>query len=75
MASKLICYTQLRQDFKKIRNLRINLTLWRVLETILPLEKQQCVVCILDLNVTVDSIKCRVLHNNAFTANSCRRQQ
>jgi hypothetical protein len=69
MASKLICDTQENTQSA------YKLTLWRVRETVFPLEKQQCIVCVFDLKSLSTARKYRVLHNNAFTANSCRRQQ
>jgi hypothetical protein len=45
-----------------------NITLWRVRVTIVAMEAKQCVVCIVDLHVTVNNIKI-LLHKNAFMAN------
>ena len=57
------------QDIQQDKQCMYNITLWCIHITILAVEMQQCIVCVVELHVTVNYIN--ILHNNAFMANLC----
>ena len=51
---------------KKDRKYTYNITLWRVSVTIVAMEMQQCVMCIVELHVTVNNITILSVARNCF---------